>query len=603
MKFLNPTGLWLLLGIPILIIVYLIKAQHEDRPVSSTYIWKLSSRFMKKRLPMQKIKKILAFVMQLLIIVTAAFIAARPAVVNGDSCDFIVILDASASMLTEDETGTSRFEYAIEQIEDLASEIQNGHSVSIILAADSATYLVQESTSVNEVKLALSNISCTYGDCDASEAVSLAQLMCDRSNNVEVIFYTDCDYAETENITVINLNQAEWNIAVSDLTTKADGKSTVFTGSIISYNKEATVTVGLKIDGNIVDAQIIDCESDTETKVSFTEDDISSFDTAEIFVETSDALTADNSYALCRKSDRTYSVLLVSASPLYLESALKALGNCEVTTVSSLDDTELSGQDLYVFDNITPETYPTDGSVLVFGTENLPDGLTEGTVITTSAALVKDEKTQSDIYDGLTFDETVVTNFTDLNCNSSWQSLLFCDDSCVLATKEMDNKQQFTVVSFDVHDSNLPMQTDFVVLMRNLVEYSVPALLKDTDHTAGETVEFTVMPSAEQIYVEYPDESLKTLSTASDYVSFTAEDVGIYTAVMTTADGGEYVDFFVHIPENEVAPQTGGTLEIELSADTTITVAEAISEIWFWLAAAVLLIILLEWGWYYHEQY
>ena len=55
MSFMNPSGLWLLLGIPVLIILYLIKAQHEDRPVSSTYIWKLSSRFMKKRLPIQDI--------------------------------------------------------------------------------------------------------------------------------------------------------------------------------------------------------------------------------------------------------------------------------------------------------------------------------------------------------------------------------------------------------------------------------------------------------------------------------------------------------------------------------------------------------------------
>ena len=50
MRFLNPAGLWLLLGVPILIIIYLIKAHHEERQVSSTYIWKLSEKFMKKRL-------------------------------------------------------------------------------------------------------------------------------------------------------------------------------------------------------------------------------------------------------------------------------------------------------------------------------------------------------------------------------------------------------------------------------------------------------------------------------------------------------------------------------------------------------------------------
>ena len=58
MRLLNPAGLWFLLGIPVLIVIYLIKAQHEDRAVSSTFIWKLSSRFMKKRQPLQKLRRI-----------------------------------------------------------------------------------------------------------------------------------------------------------------------------------------------------------------------------------------------------------------------------------------------------------------------------------------------------------------------------------------------------------------------------------------------------------------------------------------------------------------------------------------------------------------
>lgn len=603
MRFLNPAGLWLLLGIPVLIIIYLIKAQHEDRPVSSTYIWKLSSRFMKKRLPMQKIKKILMFVMQLVMIIAVSLMAARPAVVNGDSCDYIAIIDASASMQIQDDSGKTRFDYAIKQVEDLADEISNGHSVSVILAADSASYLVQGSTSVNEVKLALNNAKCTYGECNTAEAVSLAQLMCDRSDKAEVLFFTDRDYTETENISVVNLDKGEWNISVEKLSAKADGKNAVFKGSLISYHKETTVTVGLRIDGSVVDAQIIDCTADTETEIAFTAEDTTSYDTAEIFIETSDALAADNSYAICRKSDKTYGVTLVSASPLYLESALEALGNCEVSVAGSIDEATLSGQDLYIFDGITPEEYPTDGSVLLFGSENLPDGLSIAGSSTTATALSMSNKLQSDLYEGLSFEKTVVSNYASLSGNTVWETLLFCDEDAVFATKKLDSGLSFSVMSFDLHDSNLPMQTDFVVLVRNLVEYSVPGLLKDTDHTAGETVTLTVMPSAEQIYVEMPDESIKALSTAGETCSVVAEDVGIYTAVMTTTDGGEYVDFFVHVPEGEVVSVSGGTLEIELSENSGVEAEEAIAEMWFWIAALMLLILLTEWGWYYHEQY
>ena len=147
------------------------------------------------------------------------------------------------------------------------------------------------------------------------------------------------------------------------------------------------------------------------------------------------------------------------------------------------------------------------------------------------------------------------------------------------------------------------MQTDFVIFMRNLVEYSAPALLKETDHVAGSTVILTVLASAQQLYVELPDNSIKTMSTAANTCSIPARDVGIYTAVMTTAEGGEYVDFFVHIPYGESASVTISDLSVDLSVTAGGEIEDVISEIWFWLALGMLVIVLAEWGWYYHEQY
>ena len=603
MRFLHPAGLWLLLGVPILIIIYLIKAHHEDRPVSSTYIWKLSERFMKKRLPLRRVRKILIFLLQLAMIIAVAMLAARPAVVNGNSCDYIVIIDASASMQMVDESGTSRFAYALEQTEDLAKEIANGHTISIILAASDASYLVQGSTSESEVQLALNSAACTYGDCNLSEAVSLAQMMVQHSDKSEVVFFTDREYIETENVRVVNLDKDEWNVSMESLSAKSEGEATLFTGSLVSYHKNATVSVGLRVDGKVVSAQVVDCPMDTAVEVVFTAEKVSRFDTAEVFVEASDALAADNTYAVCQRNVPPYKVTLVSASPLYLRSALESLDNCRVTVANSLKNAKLSGQDLYIFDGITPDKYPTDGSVLVFGTNRLPDGLREGEDHETAAPLTMSNKVLTAIYDGLSLEGTVVGHYTALTSNALWNSVLFCEDYTVFATRKMDNNLHFSVISFDLHDSNLPMQTDFLVLMRNIVEYSVPAFLKDTDHTVGETVELTVMPTAKGVYVELPDGSVRTLSTAGDTTSLTVDEVGLYTAVMKTKDGGEYVDFFVHIPAGEVVSDVVDRLEITTSSTTDVPAEEAISEIWFWVAAAMLVILLVEWGWYYREQY
>ena len=50
----NLWGLLLLLAIPVLILIYIIKRENRERAVSGTYLWHLSERFLKKRLPIKR---------------------------------------------------------------------------------------------------------------------------------------------------------------------------------------------------------------------------------------------------------------------------------------------------------------------------------------------------------------------------------------------------------------------------------------------------------------------------------------------------------------------------------------------------------------------
>ena len=44
MTFLHPLGLLGLIGIPILIIIYIIKTQYTEQTISSTFLWTLSEK-------------------------------------------------------------------------------------------------------------------------------------------------------------------------------------------------------------------------------------------------------------------------------------------------------------------------------------------------------------------------------------------------------------------------------------------------------------------------------------------------------------------------------------------------------------------------------
>ena len=55
-----------LVGILILIIIYIIKPNYQQKAVSSTFIWRLSLKYKRKKLPVNKLRNILLFVCQLL---------------------------------------------------------------------------------------------------------------------------------------------------------------------------------------------------------------------------------------------------------------------------------------------------------------------------------------------------------------------------------------------------------------------------------------------------------------------------------------------------------------------------------------------------------
>lgn len=189
MRFVNPAGLWLLLGIPVLILIYIIRSQHEDAPVSSTYIWQLSAKFMKRRLPVQCLRKILLFLLQLMMILLSALIAAQPVISDGERHHYIAVIDASASMQMRDSDGVSRFEHALDQTDALAQSVRRGHTLSVILAADSASYLVRGSDSLSELREVLDRASCTYGGCNDADAMALAEQLAAESVNPRVLFF------------------------------------------------------------------------------------------------------------------------------------------------------------------------------------------------------------------------------------------------------------------------------------------------------------------------------------------------------------------------------------------------------------------------------
>ena len=115
MSWLTPLlGILGVIGLIVLIIIYIIKPNYQNKIISSTFVWKLSLKYKKNKIPLNKLRSILLFLCQVLVITAAALILAQPFIASDkvESRRKVLIIDASVSMLAETGDG-NRFENAV----------------------------------------------------------------------------------------------------------------------------------------------------------------------------------------------------------------------------------------------------------------------------------------------------------------------------------------------------------------------------------------------------------------------------------------------------------------------------------------------------------
>ena len=286
MNFLNPTALWLLLAVPVLILAYIIRTQYEERPVSSTFIWKRSELIMKKKMPWQIFRRFFLFLMQLLILILIALIASRPTMqVSGKGEEWIFIIDGSASMQTKNEEGVTRFERAVDEAISIAENMKYGNKATVIYTGDRTAYMINRSDSGVQVVNVLESLTCSNFPGDFDNALALARLIQEQNEYAKIFYYTDKNHTETSDINVVNVAlEKEWNAAALSLSVAEESAgATVFMSSIVSYGIDAELTVALYVDGIPVDAKLVKCVANEPQNVYWTGSGIKSFKTAEIF--------------------------------------------------------------------------------------------------------------------------------------------------------------------------------------------------------------------------------------------------------------------------------------------------------------------------------
>ena len=168
MGFFNAIGLIALIGVPVIIILHMLKRKQKDVIIPSTYLWERAADTSVQSKPWQKLKKSLPLILQLTAAALLGLAVARPYIsAFGTAYNYVVVIDASSSMSASDMGGT-RLDYSRERAEKLINSLKD--KMDVVYGPDT-----DKSAAVS----ALRGISATGGGIDmetlesiiASEAV------------------------------------------------------------------------------------------------------------------------------------------------------------------------------------------------------------------------------------------------------------------------------------------------------------------------------------------------------------------------------------------------------------------------------------------------
>lgn len=273
MRLLLPLGLLGLAGIVALIIIYIIKPNYQQKLISSTFIWRLSLKYKKRKIPLNKLRNILLIACQVLIITTIALILSKTVFQLQEQVDqpeVVLIIDASASMRAEGED-SNRFERAVNAAVKQAEETLDADGlISVILAGGENTFLAERAALaskdnvIGELKALIEEgTQCSFASADIPAAMALTDRVLSLNPSAKIYLYTDHNYARlSKNITLVNVaEETEWNAAILSASAEFEDNYYTFRVEVACYGRDIDLDICMEILG-------ADAESSEDTTAS-----------------------------------------------------------------------------------------------------------------------------------------------------------------------------------------------------------------------------------------------------------------------------------------------------------------------------------------------
>jgi len=615
MSIMNSPALWFLLFAVPIVLLYMLKMRRKERPISSTLLWSQVLQDIRANTPFQKLRRNLLLILQLLILalLVGALLRILIKAQARKGRSIVLILDCSASMLSEEEEGR-RFSRARSEALELVKNMgAKGEDEMMIIQVGSRA--LQRRAFTSDKNLLASTITALEASAEPtnlSEALVLAQSTIKDKPGGVIHLLSDGAIEDlvlkTElkgRVEFTSLGKTADNVAIVALDVRRipalAGAYQVFT-TVKNFSLEAKsfiLSLSLEKPGKVIDAREINLAPGEAQSVIFSlelEKTIS--ERIILAVEDVDALDVDNEAYAILSPPKELAVLLVTEGNPFLQKVLTLDPLVKLTQITPSEYRPAGRYDLIVFDSWTPEEMPPERSVFIAPRRNVGPIQTIGTIQDPTIASWRREER---ILRFVSFADVHIARAGRLELPPQVKVLVESAAGEPLMALVPYGEAEHLVIAFNILESDWPLRSSFIVFFANLKEEARAAFVDfPAKVKAGQAIpirstgrsKFITITSPSRTEYQFPDDG------STIFFNQTGE-VGFYRV----ESGGGVREFAVSLleqAESDIRPRGNIYLGGEVvEAGTTVTRVNR--EIWPWFALLALLVVMLEW-YAYHRR-
>jgi hypothetical protein len=509
--FFAPWAAWFLAGIPVIVLLYLLKLKRRPVAVSTLMFWQRVMQESRRRALFQRLRNLFSLLLHLLIFLLIVGALAKPALDQlvwfGSS--LVIVLDTRARMQALEDDGHTRFERARASAARLVREAGAGREIAIIAAGPAPSVAVPFTSDEKRLREAIEALAPTDATGDLPAAERLAEgLLASRSGGRKMVVITDRDDPQTPDF--ISVATPRDNVAITRFATRPLPNSPQTSEVLLEIRNFAAVPANgnleLHYDGRLLDVKPFTLPPGgqrLEIFPSVPRPSRSARGWLTAHLDAADALPLDNTAYAILPSPKTRRVLLVSNSNWFLEKLLAADPGVSFELLApDAYKTEIAAKfDVVILDDLIPPDFslaqPGANFLFIgkspFGTEAI-----EQPVITDVDAqhpLLRLVNLQ-----GVTFLRATALVLPEDPAWSFSAPLRSFEHPLLLAGEQRGKTaHRIAAFAFTLTDSDLPLRIAFPLLMANTLQW-----------LAGEANEAPPAIAAGEALVLGPAESVAT---------------------------------------------------------------------------------------------